>query len=356
MIGKEELSGDKLQIALKEYESGLVGSRILQPESLKNRKKFIQRLEVFLCGKAFNQDTARDFIKFISTTKQGLASKPSTIATYNGKLRGFCQFLVDEGYIQNNFCKKIPKPKEEAVKAHIAAIKPELAQRAIILGTSRGKYDNSKTMRVKDESRLALMFALTTGRRRSEILSLRSEDLFLDDDPPFYWATLKGGGRQIFEVPPVKSLIDVLRARSKREKIFEVTADTLNKHLQNGLRQLGITKKVTMHDLRHIFALERLRRGESIYHVSRLLGHKRIEITAKYYTPYVMTDYSSTLRNSTIIRHGLSLQEVIDDVGKLVRERVRDDRFESVQLKMHEDGVELRIPYSKIGLREMKKN
>lgn len=350
----EELQGELLQNALDEYKSGLIGSKTLRDESIKNRRKFLQRLETFLSDKPFNEETARAFILHVSSTKAGKPATPSAIATYVGKLRAFCQFLVDQGYIEKNFCKKIPRPTQEQIQPQITPLDPLLIEKAIILGTTPTKYDFGRSKAVKGDSRLALLFVLVTGKRRSEVLGLRGCDLNLDDNPPTYWATLKGGRRQLFEIPPVKELLTGLRQRQNREKVFQITGDVMIKHLNDGLRKLGINKKMVVHDLRDIFALERLRKNEPAFKVSRLLGHTRIETTLRHYVPYVVSDYSATLRNSSVIRHGLSISEIADDIKKEVQMRTKDDRFQEIRVGINENGITIKIPYSKIGVEAMK--
>lgn len=239
-------------------------------------------------------------------------------------------------------------------QTQITPLDPLLIEKAIILGTTPTQYDFGRSKAVKADSRLAIMFVLVTGRRRCEILRLRGQDLNLNDSPPTYWATLKGGRRQLFEIPPVKELLTGLRERQDREKVFQVTGEVMIKHLNDGLKQLGINKKMTIHDLRDIFALERLRKNEPAYKVSRLLGHTRLETTLKHYTPYIVTDYSSTLRNSSVIRHGLTIPEITDEIKKEVQMRTKDDRFQETRISMDQDGITIKIPYSEIGLEEMK--
>lgn len=353
MRNQEELQGALLQKALEEYKSGLFGVKTLRDESLKNRRKFIIRLENYLNGKPFNENSARDFIQFLKVTKTGKPAAPSAIATHVGKIRALGQFLVTQGYIEKNFCQNIPRPTKDQLQTPITPLAPEILLKAIKLGTTPTKYDRGRSRAVKADSRIALLFALHTGRRRSEILKLKGEDLNLDDKPPSYWATLKGGRRHMFEIPPVKMLLTGLRERQNREKVFQITGEVMIKHLNDGLRKMKVNKKVVVHDLRDVFAIERLRNKEEAFRVGRLLGHKRLQTTLDHYVPYILTDYSETLRNSSIIRHGLSVSEIADNIRDEVQRKAKDDRFLEARTTITDKGISIEIPFSKSGLREI---
>ena len=73
---------------------------------------------------------------------------------------------------------------------------------------------------------------------------------------------------------------DYIFCISSREK--SICSRTLRNALNKAVEKLKITKKITVHTLRHSFASHLLEEGVSIFTIKELLGHRSISSTAIY--------------------------------------------------------------------------
>lgn len=136
---------------------------------------------------------------------------------------------------------------------------------------------------------LLVLLLLDTGCRISEALALRIADINLND----LLVTLNGKGRKQRIVPFSAELRKVLfryiTGCREDELLFACKAGTLWSR-RNALRNvkdlcasLGFKAPArTLHAFRHTFALNYLRRGGSVFHLQKALGHSSLEMTRRY--------------------------------------------------------------------------
>jgi integrase/recombinase XerD len=138
---------------------------------------------------------------------------------------------------------------------------------------------------------LLVLFLLDTGSRISEALGLRVQDIDLDN----LLVTLDGKGQKQRTVPFSFELRKALyshfkaAARTPESLLFATRTETLlsrNNVLRDVkalCRELGFEPPVrTVHAFRHSFALGYLRRGGSVFHLQKVLGHSSLEMTRRY--------------------------------------------------------------------------
>ena len=195
-------------------------------------------------------------------------------------------------------------------KREITAISPERIELAklperqidIISTTELSRLMDSPTQALKKEDDphkrrvllrdMAIMELLfSTGLRVAELCSLDS-DLDLSRDE----FSIRGKGdkvRVVFLSSAAKEAIRVyLKAREDMEEalfvdgraklLHRITPRDVQRHLKSYAARAGITKKVSPHTLRHVFATDLLSNGADIRSVQQLLGHASINTTQIY--------------------------------------------------------------------------
>ena len=142
---------------------------------------------------------------------------------------------------------------------------------------------------VKHKALIATAYG--AGLRISEVCGLRITDI---DSQRMRIHVRSGKGKKDRYVMLGQSLLALLRqyyqkARPKGEYLFPgykpqrpICTTAVNQVLRKVVRQAGLSKKVTMHTLRHCFATHLMETGTDIRIVQVLLGHSSIRTTLRY--------------------------------------------------------------------------
>ncbi len=143
--------------------------------------------------------------------------------------------------------------------------------------------------------RLAFQVVVATGLRVSELTAMRVADI--DPEQPLLRVPCgKGGDGRLVILP------DLLRERLRAywqtfrpRSIFferhpgrepqELCRKTINEHLRRAATAAGIAEHVTIHRLRHTYAIHSLRAGMDIVTLQQQMGHRCISSTIHYLTP-----------------------------------------------------------------------
>lgn len=131
-----------------------------------------------------------------------------------------------------------------------------------------------------------VIIALNTGMRKSEILSLKWENVDLRHNFILLDNTKNGERR---EIPINETLRGVFQGLTRRLDVPYVFFDKttgkpyqdVKKSFGSALRRAGI-KDFRFHDLRHTFASHLVMAGVDITTVRELLGHKTLTMTLRY--------------------------------------------------------------------------
>ena len=215
-----------------------------------------------------------------------LSSDSISSRTINRKLsslKTYYNFLIREGFIQNNPVSKIVRPK---TKKNI----PEFISNDNInlLLDSDIFSDDFEGIR----GRLIIELLYCTGIRRAELIGLRIKDLDFDNN------TIKVTGKRNKQriIPYPKTLNNLLKEYLIKKE--EINTDSEHMFLTNSGKQIypklvyrvvnkyisyfSSVKKKSPHILRHTFATHLLNNGADINAVKELLGHANLSATQIY--------------------------------------------------------------------------
>lgn len=146
--------------------------------------------------------------------------------------------------------------------------------------------------------RAALMLCYGAGLRVSEAVAVKVSDI---DCQRMLIRVEQGKGRKDRHAMLSPRLLEVLRLcwRAVRPKDYlfpswrtgrHLNAASLEQACRDAWLRSGLRKKVTVHTLRHSFATHLLENGTGVRVIQALLGHGRIDTTARYtaVTPQVI--------------------------------------------------------------------
>lgn len=142
--------------------------------------------------------------------------------------------------------------------------------------------------RVQRRLQTLVLALIDTGCRISELLSLKWADVNFND----LLITVRGKGGKFRTIPFSLELRKHLFKLKKESQFYLVfcTRDGGMLGRRNMLRDVKLlcrqlNVKVPergIHALRHTYAINAIRRGASVFHVQRQLGHSTLEVTKKY--------------------------------------------------------------------------
>ena len=131
----------------------------------------------------------------------------------------------------------------------------------------------------------AIRLLMLTGCRRGEIVTLRWEDVDLEAGE-LRLRDAKTGPRQVALSPAAVRVLSaiprhadnpwVIAGRKPGTRLGNLNASWLV------IRDRAELENVRLHDLRHSFASRALALGESLSMIGRLLGHRKVQTTARY--------------------------------------------------------------------------
>lgn len=351
---------EQLKEALEKYWSGEYDNRTLRPKSLRDRRGFLRQLMMWFDenGWEFTDINIRAFVKYQKERQSQYGNKnaASSIGYYIGKLRALNQFMVRQDYLDKNFCKDIAKPPEHEMEHELGNIYSlETIYKAVILGTTPGKFDFERSKFIKSESRAAFELILRSPRRSGEIWNLKGSDI---QENGMYKCVMKGGETLTFPIPTACEAM--MRSRRHRDRVFMVRPETLAKHLRDGLLALGerkeIAEKIRVHDIRAFVAIDKLDHGWTLKKVSQVLGHKRQATTERHYIKHVGKHLQEITDDNPLDPDVLPISNRIQKAMNSLSNIFNGKRFAQPRIIMQDNAIIYVIPLTELGTTEIGKS
>jgi site-specific recombinase XerD len=239
-------------------------------------------------GKTPDQVVATEVFGFAHGV--GLSGKQPGSVTIGARIAcisSFYRFLIRIGLVAANPCDALERPRE--IPARPRGLNASDIQK--LLGVIP-----DTPVRLRD--RTIVLFLTLTGRRRSEVLSLKAGDLVRDGDAIFYSYRGKGGkaGKRELPQPAYQAIRTALTAFGKDMATMQpdeslwpssadsgrgITSGTFYGALRKYLKPAGLPPG-GVHLFRHSAAKLRREAGQSVEEVSRFLDHSSLAVTSVY--------------------------------------------------------------------------
>jgi integrase/recombinase XerD len=155
---------------------------------------------------------------------------------------------------------------------------------------SRAEVSQLLALVARPLERLILQTTYACGLRASEVLGLRVTDI---DSSRLLLGVRHGKGGKSRHVPLSPALLAALRGHWQQRRpttwLFPGQTPTgqrslgaLQRVCRRAVVAAGLTKKVSLHTLRHSYATHLLEAGVDLVTIQRLLGHTDLQTTARY--------------------------------------------------------------------------
>ena len=177
----------------------------------------------------------------------------------------------------------IRRPKENRAREHRLSPSEEELLISALSETARAVNGKFRSGTRNNWIKPIVLFALETAMRRSELLSLRWENVNLIKRTALLPDTKNGDSRI---VPLSTKAIAILEQlpRSIDGKVFPITPMSLRLAFTRACRRVGISD-LHFHDLRHEATSRLAEKLTNILELSAVTGHKDLRMLKRYYHP-----------------------------------------------------------------------
>ena len=266
---------------IDEFKIELAYVKNYSPNTVSSYESDLKKFEVFLHGKDLTKASSEDIKKYIHTFSD---KKDKTLARNLTTLRMFYDYLMKKSYIKVSPVDNISGPKIGKYLPSVLSID----EVDILLDI---KPKDAFTFR----NRCILEMLYSTGLRISELVSLKLENINLDESlvkvmgkgskervVPLNDVTTEYMSKYINEIRPT------MLKKTQNDSVFlnnhgkPLTRQAIFKMIKKRAEECNIKKDISPHTLRHSFATHLLQNGADIRFIQELLGHSDLATTEIY--------------------------------------------------------------------------
>lgn len=252
----------------------------------KNDTVMVEEMKAFF-GNTLLQDVMPSLISAYKTKCREKGLAPATINHRRTLLRHAFNLAIREWqWCQKNPVEQVSRDKVKNERDRWLTLEEEKTLlECCVLHPTRKDNEIEATYRLQE----IVVFALNTGMRQDEILSLRWPNVDLFRKTVLVEKSKNGEKRTI---PMNQKVFELLKARARAttgesQYVFasEVGTKILRRNLTRAfyiVRDRAKIEDFKFHDLRHTFATRLAQAGVDLYMISKLLGHKDIKMTQRY--------------------------------------------------------------------------
>ncbi len=271
---------------VSKYKSYLLLEKALSPNSIEAYLDDLTKLLKYFETEnlKLQQICLEDLQQFV-TQLYDLGINARSVARILSGVRSFFNFLILDGYIQNDPTELLETPKI-GLKLPVVLSLQEIENiiSIIDLSTKEGQ-----------RNRAIIEVLYSCGLRISELTNLKFSDLFLDDG--FIRVEGKGSKQRLVPIShtAIKEIGNYLLDRKhidvkkgSEDMVFlskrgtPISRIMVFHFIKQYADQAGIKKTISPHTFRHSFATHLLEGGANIRAIQQMLGHEKITTTEIY--------------------------------------------------------------------------
>jgi len=273
--------GDLLDKYLREHSTPNKSAN-----TVKNDTSMVEEMKAFF-GDTLLQDVTPSLISSFKTKCRDKGLAPATINHRRAILRHAFNLAIREWqWCQENPVERVSRERVSSGRDRWLTLEEEKTLLECCVLHPTRKENKVESVYWLQE---IVLFALNTGMRQDEILSLTSQNADLFRKAILVVKSKNGEKRtipmnqKVFELLKVKA-----RGNQNRSKVVfasEAGTKILRRNLMRAFYNARDRAKIadfTFHDLRHTFATRLAQSGIDLYVISKLLGHKDIKMTQRY--------------------------------------------------------------------------